>query len=71
MLILSRMMNEEVVIGDPRQPGKVLGVVRVADIRGDKVRLGFEFAGEVTVDRAEVAADKVLNGVRDGDGGGA
>ena len=46
MLILSRRKNERVVIGDDI-------VVTVTEIRGDKVRLGFEAPEEVPVHREE------------------
>ena len=47
MLVLSRHVNEEVVIDDDV-------VVTVVEIRGDKVRLGFDAPKEVSVHRREV-----------------
>lgn len=47
MLILSRHKNEQVIVGDDI-------VVTVVDIRGDKVRLGFDAPKEVSVHRREV-----------------
>ena len=52
MLVITRREGEEVVIGDPRNP---LGVVRIAGIRGDRVRLAFDFPREVDVHRREIA----------------
>ncbi len=52
MLVITRREGEEVVIGDPRNP---LGVVRVASIKGDRVRIAFEFPREVQVHRREIA----------------
>lgn len=46
MLVLSRKRGEAVIVG--------LGKVTVVDIRGDKVRLGFEFDRSVRIDREEV-----------------
>ena len=48
MLVLSRKLSEEIIIG---------GIVRVMviEIRGDKVRLGIDAPKEVTVHRKEVA----------------
>lgn len=47
MLILSRKKNESIVIGD--------GItVTVVEIRGDKVRLGFEAPEEIPIHRREV-----------------
>lgn len=47
MLVLSRKRDEDLVIGDGI-------VVRVVDIRGDKVRLGVIAPKEVPVHRREV-----------------
>ena len=38
MLVITRRDGEEVVIGDPSNP---TGVVRIASIKGDRVRLAF------------------------------
>jgi len=47
MLVLSRKKNESIVINDNI-------VVTVIDIRGDKVRLGFEAPNDVPIHRREV-----------------
>lgn len=47
MLVLSRQREEVVRIGDDIR-------VRVVDIRGDKVRLGFEAPPEIKIHREEV-----------------
>ena len=52
MLVITRREGEEVVIGDPSAP---LGVVRIAAIKGDRVRIAFEFPREIDVHRREVA----------------
>ena len=46
MLVLSRHINESIMIGDME--------VMVVDIRGDKVRLGVTAPTEVSVHRREV-----------------
>ncbi len=56
MLVITRREGEEVVIGDPRNP---LGVVRIASIKGDRVRIAFEFPRNIDVHRREVA-DQIL-----------
>ena len=56
MLVITRREGEEVVIGDPANP---LGVVRIASIKGDRVRLAFSFPREIDVHRREVA-DQIL-----------
>lgn len=50
MLVLSRHRNEEIVIGEP--PNQV--VITVADIRGDKVRLGVTAPRAIPVHRREI-----------------
>jgi cytosine/creatinine deaminase len=47
MLVLSRQRDQSVIIGEDME-------VRVVDVRGDKVRLGFIAPREVTVHRKEV-----------------
>ena len=58
MLVISRHEGEEVVIGDPRNP---YGVVRVASIKGDRVKLAFSFPRHIEVHRREVA-DQIISG---------
>ena len=55
MLALTRRIGEEVVIGDP---GKPIGVIRVVEIHGDKVRLSFDFPRDVLINRRELAEQK-------------
>lgn len=55
MLALTRRVGEEVVIGDPKNP---LGLIRVVDIHGDKVRLAFDFPRECQINRKELADEK-------------
>ena len=52
MLVITRRDGEEVVIGDPRNP---MGVIRIANIKGDRVRVAFDFPKHVQVHRREVA----------------
>jgi len=47
MLVLSRKMNESIVIGENI-------VVTVIDIRGDKIRLGIEAPRHIAVHRQEI-----------------
>ena len=58
MLVISRHEGEEVVIGDPSNP---YGVVRIASIKGDRVRLAFSFPRHIDVHRREVA-DQIISG---------
>ncbi len=55
MLALTRRVGEEIVIGDPAKP---LGVIRVVNIRGDKVRLSFDFPKDTPINRRELADQK-------------
>ena len=47
MLVLSRRKNEEIVIGHDI-------IITIVEIRGDKIRLGIEAPGNVSVHRREV-----------------
>lgn len=56
MLVITRREGEEVVIGDPANPQ---GIVRIASIKGDRVRIAFAFPRDVEVHRREVA-DQII-----------
>ena len=47
MLVLSRKKNQQICIGDSIS-------ITVLEIRGDKVRLGFEAPQEIPIDRREI-----------------
>lgn len=51
MLVLTRRRDQRVVLV---KNGEVLGIVEIADIRGDAVRLGFELPTEIGVHRLEL-----------------
>jgi carbon storage regulator len=53
MLVLTRKSQEVVVVGGPDGLDPVL-TVTVLEIRGEKVRLGFEAPADVRVHRLEV-----------------
>ncbi len=59
MLVITRREGEEVVIGDPKNP---IGVVRIASVKGDRVRVAFDFPREIQIHRREVA-DQIVNEV--------
>lgn len=59
MLVITRREGEEVVIGDPRNP---IGVVRIASIKGERVRIAFDFPREVEIHRREIA-DQIVQEV--------
>ncbi len=46
MLVLSRKVDEQIIIGDV--------TITIVDIRGDKVRLGIDAPKEVSIHRAEI-----------------
>lgn len=56
MLVLSRKVDESVIVEAPPGgiPAGTLITVTVVDIRGDKVRLGFEAPKCIPVHREEV-----------------
>jgi len=62
VLVLHRKVGEKVVVGDD-------GSVTVLEVRGNKVKLGFEFPIEVPVHREEVA-ERIAATEGNGDGEG-
>ena len=64
MLALTRRIGEEVVIGDPKSP---MGVIRIVEIHGDKVRLSFDFPREVKINRRELAEQKARQAQEESD----
>lgn len=52
MLVLTRKLNERIVIGDNIR-------ITVVEIRGHSVRLGFEAPSEVTILREELRRNEV------------
>jgi len=61
MLVITRREGEEVVIGNPASP---IGIVRIVSIKGDRVRIAFDFPREVIIHRKEVA-NQILEGAAD------
>ena len=59
MLVITRREGEEVVIGDPNNP---IGVIRIATIKGDRVRIALDFPREIPVHRREVATEIASSG---------
>lgn len=49
MLVLTRRIGEEIIIGDNIR-------VKIVSIKGDRIRVGIEAPSTVTVDRAEIFA---------------
>ena len=66
MLVLTRRVGEEVVLGDPKNP---LGLIRVVEVSGDKVRLAFEFPKSIQINRKELADEKLKGGPPPGPAG--
>ncbi len=56
MLVITRREGEEVVIGDPKNP---IGIVRIASVKGERVRIAFEFPRDVEIHRREIA-DQII-----------
>lgn len=59
MLVITRREGEEVVIGDPKNP---IGVVRIASVKGERVRIAFEFPRDVEIHRREIADQIIAQG---------
>jgi carbon storage regulator len=52
MLVITRREGEEVVIGDPKNP---IGIVRIASVKGERVRIAFDFPRDIQINRREIA----------------
>jgi carbon storage regulator CsrA len=68
MLVLSRMLNETVVLEAPEWGYRIELVV--VEIRGDKVRLGVAAPGNVVIWRNELGEFRALrceHGIKDGE----
>jgi carbon storage regulator len=59
MLVITRREGEEVVIGDPKNP---IGVVRIASVKGERVRIAFDFPRDIQINRREIADQIVEQG---------
>lgn len=56
MLVLTRKLNQSIVLTDKRTGQKV--EVFLVEVRGDQVRLGFDAPPHIVVDRSEIAERK-------------
>ena len=57
MLVLTRHLDQSIMIGDPKKPEECIEVV-VVEVRGDQVRLGVQAPRAVSVDRLEIWEQK-------------
>ena len=53
MLVLTRRLDQSIMIGDPKTPEECIEV-QVVEVRGDQVRVGVQAPRAVAVDRTEV-----------------
>lgn len=58
MLVLSRLIDESVIIGDNIK-------VTIVDVRGNKVRLGFEAPKDVEIFRQEIWLERLSENNRE------
>lgn len=52
MLVVTRKEGEKMVIGDPKNP---IGTVMIANVKGNRVRLAFDFPKTTKISRQEIA----------------
>jgi carbon storage regulator len=57
MLVLSRKVNQDIVIANG------LITIKVIDIRGDKVRIGIDAPSDIDINRKEVYDLKIRTGI--------
>ena len=53
MLVLTRRLNQSIMIGDPRKPEECIEVT-VVEVKGDQVRIGTQAPRDVVVHRREI-----------------
>jgi len=53
MLVLTRRLNQAIMIGDPAKPDECIEVI-VVEVRGDQVRIGTDAPKSVQVHRKEI-----------------
>ena len=53
MLVLTRHLDQSLMIGDPQKLEECIEVV-VVEVRGDQVRVGVQAPRSVAVDRTEI-----------------
>ena len=53
MLVLTRRLNQSILIGDPRKPEECIEVTGI-EVRGDQVRIGTKASRDVVVHRREI-----------------
>ena len=53
MLVLTRRLEQSIIIGDLKTPEECIEV-QVVEVRGDQVRIGVKAPRSVSVDRSEV-----------------
>lgn len=70
MLNITRYVDEWVELRD-RDSGRHLGSVKIVEVRGDRVRLGFEAPPDVWIYRRELEKpDEPFGGIKGGSAGG-
>ena len=53
MLVLTRRLNQAILIGDPKKPEECIEVT-VVEVKGDQVRIGTQAPRDVVVHRREI-----------------
>ena len=53
MLVLTRRLNQAIMIGDPAEPEECIEVT-VVEVKGDQVRIGTQAPRDVVVHRREI-----------------
>lgn len=55
MLVITRTKEEKIVIGDPKKP---IGTITIASVKGERVRVAFDFPKDIPINREEIAQMK-------------
>ena len=57
MLVLTRKVGQIITLGNPHSPEKTIQI-KVVDVQGHDVKLGFEAPGDVPIHRREIWEQK-------------
>lgn len=60
MLVLSRELDQEIILSEDNEAMKIIAKIRIVRIESGKVRLGIESNNSIRIDRKEVYEEKLI-----------
>lgn len=59
MLVLSRELDQEIILSEDNEAMKIIAKIKIVRIESGKVRLGIECNNSVRIDRKEIYEERV------------